>query len=1288
MHRLIISLMLGLSCFSLSRHTRADEPLSATERKAQIARRDRDWRGALLLARQGKLKEAIGFGEGVLNIERDLFGEWDQEIDGTLEWLSKRCIEIRDLKRARSFADTRRQLLIKLHGPDHWSAGDAKRALAHLARLEAMPADDLKKLIETDRKSQQLSLMIRTGRARQAIAVAQQIRDVRAELLGQKSLEFAQSLNDLGMLYFRTGDLKRSAAMHEQVIDLKRTITGETHPSFATSLTNLAAVHKRQSQFDDAERLFDRAREIRLQTLGKNHPDYAVALSNLAGLYVDTGRLQIAQPLYRKAVEIQKRASGPTSAAYSQALNNLAFLQRSLGRFASAQELYAEAVEIMRKAVGTNDPRYALVLNNLAVAKQLRGDSQSALADYRTVSKIFARVPGRAHPLFAVNLQNQANVHLDLGDLKSASPLLEQAAATLKASPARKEYLICLGSLGAYHTAVGDFSRAEILLRESLEGLRRESSGQSVEYTMALQRLGSFCISTGRLEEAESLLRRAAEIRARVLGEQHILYGESLLNLARLYRQLGDHRRAGPLYEKAVAVRESVFGRDSPQTAIALNNQAVLELDRDDAEKALELLLRVRAIDRAGPEHPQHATTLNNLGVVYGRLGRLQEAEKAQRESLRIREKHLHADHPELARTQHNLGAALLRRGQLSDAEPLILRSVEALRESVLDRHDDYAAALTTLAVLRRQQGRLDESAREFQRALTLTRRVQSDHAVFLSERQQLATSRQRRHRLDRFLSLAVEHKPAQAAAIAELLQWKGATLERQRQMRRLASDPKVSQQFAELQVVSAQLSTLIATGPTGDVDSWKKAVSDLTAEREDLESKISRTSGAAGQRGNVTLDQIRQSLPKGTVLLDYFTYSRSKVDPEQQRFTSTRSLLVAVIPQEGESRLMDLGPLAPIVSAIDGWRTSFGASPKSQQAGAVLRHRLWKPVLKIVARHETVLISADGELGRLPFVALPGKKSKSYLIEDHRVAYVPMARLLPEIMERPRATKLFDGMLLVGDVDYGRNDAGRSLPWRPLPGTAGEVDALSQIHGSADDNSLIVLRGSGATETAVREHLTESRLVHIATHGLFRSQRLVLEWSPVISTRGASIEPPASEIHASGFKAERLNSVALSGLVFSGVNQSARRPGRFEDGVTQDDGRLLAQEIAAIPLRNTHLVVLSACDTGQGAVHAGEGLLGLQRAFQIAGARTTVASLWKVDDRATQQLMEKFHRNLARDKVSFLDALRNAQLELLRAGRRGLSGADEAKTESAQIQSDRLPPFYWGAFVLSGDWR
>lgn len=148
-----------------------------------------------------------------------------------------------------------------------------------------------------------------------------------------------------------------------------------------------------------------------------------------------------------------------------------------------------------------------------------------------------------------------------------------------------------------------------------------------------------------------------------------------------------------------------------------------------------------------------------------------------------------------------------------------------------------------------------------------------------------------------------------------------------------------------------------------------------------------------------------------------------------------------------------------------------------------------------------------------------------------------------------------------------------------------------------------------------------------------------------------------------------------LSGLVLAGANLPVAQDA--------DDGILTALEVAELDLSGMELAALSACETGLGKTAGGEGLLGLQRAFQTAGARSVVASLWQVDDEATRKLMVRFYENLWQKKMGRLAALREAQRWVMQEGpKRGLHRPNSAPPLRV------APPYYWAAFVLSGDWR
>jgi CHAT domain-containing protein len=187
-----------------------------------------------------------------------------------------------------------------------------------------------------------------------------------------------------------------------------------------------------------------------------------------------------------------------------------------------------------------------------------------------------------------------------------------------------------------------------------------------------------------------------------------------------------------------------------------------------------------------------------------------------------------------------------------------------------------------------------------------------------------------------------------------------------------------------------------------------------------------------------------------------------------------------------------------------------------------------------------------------------------------------------------------------------------------------------------------VLLSGPRATKERVRASLAHKRYLHLATHGYFASPEfrsaLVPEdtGAPLHSLEGMD----RSEVRG-------LYPGLLSGLIFAGANRPPRDPGTGL--VDVGSAVMTAEEIAGLDLSGCDLAVLSACETGRGSVAGGEGVLGLQRAFHQAGARTVVASLWKVDDPATSALMALFYDRLWRQNMPPIQALRDAQLTLLR---------------------------------------
>jgi CHAT domain-containing protein len=292
----------------------------------------------------------------------------------------------------------------------------------------------------------------------------------------------------------------------------------------------------------------------------------------------------------------------------------------------------------------------------------------------------------------------------------------------------------------------------------------------------------------------------------------------------------------------------------------------------------------------------------------------------------------------------------------------------------------------------------------------------------------------------------------------------------------------------------------------------------------------------------------------------------------------------------------------------------------------------LIRPLEGRLGRAHTLVISPDGPLAFLPFELL--SDGSRLLLERYVIRYTPTGRDLIRLRLNPSPVAAGPAAVF-GNPSFGlaapvgaRSGPSRSLTellrnanFAALPGTEGEAQVVAALLGAQTRLFL----GEAANEQNLFG-LESPRVLHLATHGFF--------------VNDPDIPNPLLRV----------------GIALAGAKASVAAGEQY--------GLLTALQLAALNLRGTRLVVLSACETGLGDVVAGEGVAGLNQAFLTAGARGIVLSLWKVPDRETGLLMERFYQLWTAGKPE-AEALREAKLELRQRG---------------------LAPWYWAAFLLSGE--
>jgi CHAT domain-containing protein len=477
-------------------------------------------------------------------------------------------------------------------------------------------------------------------------------------------------------------------------------------------------------------------------------------------------------------------------------------------------------------------------------------------------------------------------------------------------------------------------------------------------------------------------------------------------------------------------------------------------------------------------------------------------------------------------------------------------------------------------------------------------------------------------------------------------------------QIGRLSRDPAMARIGDQLTERRKKLAALTLSGPTEET---KDRHLEILAELQDQINRLQGELGRASARFRKTVqpiaaDQVVAALPDDGVLVDFIQFTAQ----------GKSRLVAATLRKDGGKPVfgvVDYGDPAPIDAAILKYRKDIQNEEldldEVLDSGAATYQLIWKPLEAAVAGRSNAYVVPDATLNILPFAALVNKGK--YLIEQVDLhVYTSGRNLLPTALPPAQG-----GYIINAGPDYNTDEAAgkdqldqarsrsagsasvreslrgmasgmRGLKFDPLPGAEKEGQLIRQSVAAKGAPNAIYTRRD-AQEKVLRDLQQPPEILHIATHGFFLKPDDTLRKRLMKLQRGGDVQlPPPGD-----------NPLLRSGLAFAGINANAQFLGEID---TDNDGVLTALEVLSLNLSGTKLAILSACETGLGEIHEGEGVYGLRRAFQEAGASTVVSSLWEVSDAGTQKLMTALYSRLLQGKNPHL-ALREAQMEMLRIG-------------------------------------
>jgi len=1050
----------------------------------------------------------------------------------------------------------------------------------------------------------------------------------------------------------------------------KYRVAGEAAFREAELLENGTLEAKRKSieKYHEALELYRRATDRHGQ---------AQTLNNIGWVHRELGETRKALEKYNEALPIW-RAIGDRSGE-ANAINDIGMVYRSMGEMEKALEKYNEALLLWR---AVSDRRgEANTISNIGTVYVLLGEMRKALENFNGVLPIFQAIGDRQGE--ATILNNIGHLYDSIGERGKAMEKYNEALPIWRAIGDPSGEALTLSNLGAAYHSMGEKQKALEKFNEALP-LRRAAGDRSGE-AETLSNIGVLYESMGEMQKALEKYDEALPL-MRVVGDRN---GEATIftNIGAVYQSLGEARKAMEKYNEALRIWRALGDRRGE--AITLNHIGMVYKSLGETQKALEkfnesLPLRLAVGDRRG-----EATTINNIGLIYNALGEKQKALEKFNEALLIFQ--AVGDRRGEANTLHNIGAVYHSLGEMQKAMEKFNEALP-LRRAVGDRNGE-AITLLGIAHVEQKRGNLPQARQTIEQAVDLIESVRANiasqelRASYLASRQEffesyidvlMQMSKQNPAEAFDAVALAVSER-ARARSLLELLKEARADIRQGVDSSLLELERSLRQR---LNTKAAEQVRLLSRKHTPEqAESAAKEITSIITEYEELQGKIRASSpryAALTQPQPLNLSEIQQqALDPQTLLLEYslgknasylFVVSQTSLSsyqlPKRTEIEAAArrvyELLTAPQPRPDEAE-------AKRQARIEEARANYWLQAK------ILSQMLLGPIALQLGKKRLVIV-ADGALHYIPFAALPApspgndeERNSSAepqpLFVEHEIVSLPSASTLATLRRETAGRKpaektlavLADPVFTDDDTRVSRNvgKAGAKEKTRSADSDGTDIGFLQMTRSGRETGVIGGEAGFGRLLSTRREASAISALVPE------RERMQALDFK---ASRTTALRPELGEYRIVHFATHgMLNNIhpELSGVVLSLVDEAGQ----------PQDGFLRLQDIYNLKL-SAELVALSACQTGLGKEIKGEGLIGLTRGFMYAGAPRVVASLWKVDDRATSELMKRFYQGmLGPEALSPAGALRQAQLSIWK-------------------EKQWRAPYYWAGFVLQGEWK
>lgn len=839
--------------------------------------------------------------------------------------------------------------------------------------------------------------------------------------------------------------------------------------------------------------------------------------------------------------------------------------------------------------------------------------------------------------------------------------------------------------LGDAYAILGSFKKAERNLIKSIDTYENNGLEATFEYASTLNSLGILYMDKGKLPEAEDILNQALDVVTRLQGENEDAIAGVNSNLAKVYFNLGNYDRAIELQESILEADRDYFGEESftyGQSLLNLGLTLLYDGQYSESERIHQEALDVFELNE-GDQGVNYGYTLNNLSLLNSKRGYIDEAIDYGQRAISTYEASLGAEHHETAFPNFNLANAYLGYEEIEEAIPLAEKAYNIRKKALGESHPYFARSSNQMAIINWKQGNTESALAFYKETFdNYFNQINTFFPVLTEEEKATFYYTNLKPAFEQYVSFIEENSREDKELLGEIYNYqlalKGLIMYATSKVRESilsSGDEALISKYEEWISQKEQLAKLFSATDL-DLEVRNKKIDSLAQRSDALEEELSASSEVFGKNfanRDLKWQDVQKSLKEGEAAIEIVRYRAFSTDSSG---VFTDEVHYAALIVTSESEYPDMVIMRNGGQMESKYLSNYRNAIRYKIAENYSYRLFWRPIANRLNGISKIYVAPDGVYNQISIYTLRNPQTKKYLINEIDLSIVTNTK---DLIAENDVNREGTGSIFFGYPNYnmgsdnetdnksesggrgmrsggaGTLERGATIPrgirgnlvrymrsfngLGMLPGTKKEVELIDSLYSTKSMDASVYLLEE-AVENKIKEIKNPSTL-HIATHGFF------LELDPTEAIEDKYVENP----------------LLRSGLILAGAN-SFIRTGELDERQGTDDGILTAYEAMNLNLDETDIVVLSACETGLGEIKNGEGVYGLQRAFQIAGADALIMSMWTVDDDATQELMTNFYE------------------EWLTHGNKRLAFNNAQK----KLKEKYDKPYYWGAFVMVGE--